>query len=73
MRRRDFIAFVGGVASTVASRAFAQLQPAPAVGFLSTGWPGPAAPLLAAFRDALAEAGYVEGRTGNRVSWAEGR
>ncbi len=74
MRRRDFIAVVGGVASAVLSRAVAKEQSAPVVGFLSTGWPGPAAPLLTAFRDGLAEVGYVEGRALTiEYRWAEGR
>src|ERR1700759_5133842 len=73
MRRRDFIALVGGVAPASFSRAFAQRRSPPVVGFLSTGSPGPAVPLLAAFRDALAEAGFVEGRTlAIEHRWAEG-
>lgn len=74
MKRRDFIALVGGVAFAIPLRAFAQPQPVPVVGFLSTGWPGPAAALLAAFRESLAELGYVEGRNlAIEYRWAEGR
>jgi putative ABC transport system substrate-binding protein len=74
MKRRDFIALVGGLASAASVRALAQPQVIPVVGFLNTGWPGPAAPLLAAFRNALAAAGYVEGRNiAIEYRWAEGR
>jgi putative ABC transport system substrate-binding protein len=74
MKRRDFLALVVGVTSGTPDLSFAQAQPAASVGFLNTGWPGPTAPLLNAFREALAEAGYVEDR--NLLidyRWAEGR
>jgi putative ABC transport system substrate-binding protein len=59
MRRRDFIAGLGGVA--VLSRA-ARAQPAwPVIGFLNTATPELFADRLRAFRLGLKEAGYVEG------------
>src|SRR5207244_1309285 len=46
----------------------------PVIGFLNSASPGPAAPLVAAFRQALAKHGYVEGRNvAVEYRWAEGR
>jgi putative ABC transport system substrate-binding protein len=60
MRRRDFIAGLGAAAWPIVARA---QQPAmPVVGFLQAQTPATAAPLIAAFRQGLAERGFVEGR-----------
>src|SRR5215467_11051495 len=61
MRRREFIAGLGGaVAWTAAARA---QQPAvPVVGYLSAGSPDVFAERLRAFRQSLQQAGFVEGR-----------
>jgi putative ABC transport system substrate-binding protein len=70
MRRREFITLVGGaVAWPVASRA----QPAmPMIGYLSIARERAIKDLTAAFREGLAEQGYVEGRNVELLyRWAE--
>ena len=60
MRRREFIAALGGAAWPLVARA---QQPAmPVVGFVNGGSPEGMARYVAAFRSALNEAGYVEGQ-----------
>jgi len=61
MRRREFIAVVGGAAAwPLAARA--QQRPVPLIGFLHDGSPEPFANRVAGFRKGLAEAGFAEGR-----------
>jgi len=74
MRRRDFIALVGGAAFARSAAAQAQQPAMPVIGFLSAVSPGPFAQRIAAFHQGLNDAGYVEGRNvaiENR--WAEER
>jgi putative ABC transport system substrate-binding protein len=72
MRRRDFIALIGGAAAWPL-RAQAQQQPMAVVGFLSTASPAPFAHLVAAFHRGLQEAGFVERRNvAVEYRWAEG-
>jgi putative ABC transport system substrate-binding protein len=59
VRRRDVIALIGGAAAAWPLAARAQQ---PAIGFLSSASPGRDAGRLAAFRQGLGEAGFVEGR-----------
>jgi putative tryptophan/tyrosine transport system substrate-binding protein len=62
MNRRDFMAIVGGTAATLPLAASAQQASLPVIGFLnSTSAEGYAA-RIAAFRQGLAEAGFVEGK-----------
>jgi putative ABC transport system substrate-binding protein len=60
MRRRDFIKVVAGSAITRPLAARAQQLRMPVIGFLSAASP-PTAPLVA-FRQALNDFGYVEGK-----------
>jgi putative ABC transport system substrate-binding protein len=60
MRRREFLTFLG-TAPVWVSRARAQ-QPMPVVGFLNPASPNTYSFAVAAFREGLAKAGFVEGR-----------
>jgi putative tryptophan/tyrosine transport system substrate-binding protein len=72
MRRREFIAGLGGAAAwSVATHA---QQPTPVVGFLSSRSPDDSANLVAAFRGGLEETGFIEGRNvAIEYRWAEGQ
>jgi putative tryptophan/tyrosine transport system substrate-binding protein len=70
MRRREFIAGLGGAA---ASRLAARAQPVlPVIGFLGAGSPGLNSDPMRAFVKGLSETGYVEGRNvAIDYRWAE--
>jgi len=72
MRRRDFIAVIGGAALAMPRRGRAQPAAMPVVGFLHSGSPAPYALPLRAFQRGLGEIGYVEGQSAAiEYRWAE--
>jgi ABC-type uncharacterized transport system substrate-binding protein len=75
MRRREFIAVLGGAAAAWPLAAHAQQQAKlPTIGFLGTAAPSAWGPWTAAFVQRLHELGWIEGRTvAIQYRWAEGR
>jgi putative ABC transport system substrate-binding protein len=71
IRRRDVIALAGGAVAAIGS---ARAQALPVIGYLGSETPRRYGSRLAAFREGLAAAGYVDGRTvAVEYRWAEGQ
>ena len=73
IERREFITLLGGAAAwPLAARA--QQEAMAVIGYLGAGSPAAGVQILAALRQSLAEAGYVDGRNvAIQSHWAEGQ
>ena len=70
--RRDFVFALAVTAVTWPLAAQAQQPAMPVIGLLINASPGPYAPMMAAFRQGLGEAGYVDGKNvAIEYRWAE--
>jgi putative ABC transport system substrate-binding protein len=73
MRRRDFIKGIAGSAAAWPLSARAQQAAIPVVGFMSGRSPEDSARVASAFRQGLADAGFIEGQTVKiEYRWANG-
>jgi putative ABC transport system substrate-binding protein len=74
MRRREFIVALGGATVAWPLTAHAQRRGIPVISFLSSRSPAESATVVAAFREGLAGAGFIEGQTVSlEFRWAEGQ
>ena len=72
--RREFITLLGGAAAAWPLAARAQPPVMPVIGYLSSGSPAAFAPMVAALRRGLNEAGAIEGQSFVlEFRWAEGQ
>ena len=74
MKRREFIAMLGGVAVAWPHAARAEQPRMPVIGYLGVGSPRPLRDQLASLYRGLKETGYIEGQNVTiEYRWAEGQ